>query len=275
MFRYFLIAFILFSAFFASAQTTDADTVKKSDETVLLIPFRPDLYVNEMTREMVKASGMDDKQILNFFRSELDIALAAELIKVCKVNTLLGSFTATSAEDVELLYEKVNYFLQEAIDLDAEKKEKKIPVLSKFEKKQSNKPEKKEAVIQKGELVSHRENPRDKFLNIKYSEKRLLPQIAQKYSADYLLFINQIEFTPDYSKPEKVTSGLYERKLKVHFSIFNKKGEFVFGSFAAVLFPNEMVKPNEIVKTTYAEAVAKIVALVPITLPESEEEEKK
>ncbi|RLD49553.1 MAG: hypothetical protein DRI94_11005, partial [Bacteroidetes bacterium] len=54
---------------------------------------------------------------------------------------------------------------------------------------------------------------------------------------DYFLFINQFEIRSDYSNPYSSGSGTYPRILKIHYSIYDAQGNFIFGSFAQTKLP--------------------------------------
>lgn len=231
----FLVSLNLFSQ--ELKQKTRAEKIK--DKIILVVPFNPILYNNEASKEMIEASGMKYKQVQNFMRIELDKQIHKVISDSCKSRSLLQSYTTQSDwDELENIYANSDYFLDEAMSFNSGKKpvSGKSNVATDREEKKKGKEEKKGAG-NRGELQSDVRNNPGKFLNVKFREKDFLKNLAKRANADYFLFISQFEIKGDYSDPYKIQNMTYNREIKVNFSIFDHRGEYLYGSYAIMEFP--------------------------------------
>jgi hypothetical protein len=83
-------------------------------------------------------------------------------------------------------------------------------------------------------------------MNVKLSHPELLKMLSDKYGVDLFVFINQLEIKTNYNDCIDFQLKIYEREIKVHFSIFDKYGKQLAGDVAISLFPSNSNDIGEI-----------------------------
>ncbi|MFH2142149.1 MAG: hypothetical protein ABIJ97_06990 [Bacteroidota bacterium] len=200
---------------------------KLKDIDILIIAYEPEMYINYEENDLIVESGKNPEQLNSFFRLNLDKTLVSEFNKYCSAFSLLNGFTHDTNDDLFILYANSSYLY--------EKLSKKNKNYTLFKSEDSEIAEKKQD-SQPGELVSVVSTNADKFLNVKYAEKDIVKNLARTYENDLFLVITQFEIKGDYSNPYAVNSKSYERRIKVHYSVYNKAAEFLQGGYSYLMF---------------------------------------
>lgn len=205
-------------------------------KTVLIIPFNTMLYHNDAARDIAQHGNMNYNKILNYFRLRFDKNLVDSLSDTCIAVSLLSSYTHTANEDLISFYNEISYFLSDAMDYNSKQNPPSLASKLALTKKEENKQKYKPAT-QKGEIRSPVTNTADKFLNIKFIDNEFIKSFCRKYNADLVLSINEFDIKGDYSSPYKVSMNSHNMVIKIHYSIFDYTGKYLFGSFAIAEYP--------------------------------------
>lgn len=231
--------------------------------TTIVVPFNPQLYNNQDSRMMCEKSEMTYGQLGNYVRTSFDSALTSYLKDSINVVNLISNTTTGTSSDVEKIYSVSKYSYTDRPE-PLEKKTKydmmrsKIP--ARFKKPT---PEEKKNGIKNGEVVSHKVDNSNRFMNVQFEDQEFINSVIMKYGAKYFLFINQFEILGDYSDPYKVAEKTYTRTIKVHYSIFSADGNFITGDFATGEFFAYENDIEEIAKKHFTPIAKKIARKIP------------
>ena len=229
---------------------------------VLIVPFDPKMYMSSLDKDIVKRTGMSFYQI----RDNMRYGICAETknqIKGISAVSLMHVDTSILQQDLHYIYSSIGYKYKVLPQEDlakAEQIEKENKPVEKikgsFNKliKKTDKEEAKEddpdlpsAEIYEGQIVTHSSSA-EKYMNTVIHNPNLLKILGQKYEADVFLFINQLDISDD-AKGESVglSSLVYERRLKMHYTIFDKNGKELYGGAAITHMPMMVTDMNKIV----------------------------
>ncbi len=222
---------ILYSAFFISlfsGKTTAQDASAPSDSTkhhkVLLIPYNPMMHLSDADNDIAEYSGKDQETLRKMFRMGLTQRINGKIFEVYDSQSLLTEYAKGNDDDLDMIYGSIGYSMENVIPL------KKDSVDSKGKKVKAKKEEKHDST----------------YMNVKLSHPELLKALSEKYGADLFVFINQFEIKTDYNDCINFQLKIYEREIKVHFSVFDKYGKQLAGDVAVSLFPSNSNDPGEI-----------------------------
>lgn len=242
------------------------------NKIVLVVPFNPTLYSNDASKEMIEQSGLKYKQVQNLLRIELDKSLHKAIADSCRSKGLLESFTTGGDNELDMIYSYSDYFFSEAMSYNPDRKplsdKSKLAIDKDDDPKKKKKKKKKDEeetpdIRSGGDLRSEVKNNSNKFFNVKFREKDFLKNYSKKDNIDYFLFINQFEIKGDYSDPYKAGNNSYAREIKIHFSIFNHDGEYLYGSFATIEFPAKINDPEKLAKNYFMKLAREVVKNIP------------
>ena len=202
---------------------------------VLIVPFFPYMYLVDDEFRFAKANNKTHKQILNYFRQSLDNEIITIIGDSIKCISLLNSTTQNSEDYLTAIYQLARYDYISPMQMRFPKNKTKFYIkpkdIKQYEKHNSRK------AIKNGQIESKVVDRNQQLFNINFADKKILQKTSQHFGNDYFLFINQFEIRSDYSNPYSSGSGTYPRTIKIHYSIYDSQGNFIFGSFAQTKLP--------------------------------------
>ncbi len=202
---------------------------------ILVVPFFPYMYLVDDEFRFAKANNKTHKQILNYFRQSLDNEVIKILGDSINCISLLNNTTQDNQDYLTALYQFARYDYVSPMQMKFPKNKTKFYIkpkdIEKYEKHTSRK------AIKDGQIESKVVDRNTQLFNISFANKKILQKTAQHFGNDYFLFINQFEIRSDYSNPYSSGNGTYPRIIKIHYSIYDYKGNFVFGSFSQTKLP--------------------------------------
>jgi hypothetical protein len=74
------------------------------------------------------------------------------------------------------------------------------------------------------------------YLNAVITDPNLLPHLTEKYGVKMFVFINQVEIYTNYDKYLDEENKIYERQIKLHYSVYDTKGGQILGDLAVINF---------------------------------------
>lgn len=260
---------------YAYGQTDSIKIAKRKlaiqNKLILVVPFNTKLYNNEASKDMIETTGLKYNQVQNILRAGLDKSIHSVIADSCRSVKLLESFTTGTDNDLDMIYSYSDYFFDEAQSYNPKKK----PLFGKSkiakdndegaeDKKKSKAKKKEQESKYDGELRSEVRNNANKFLHVKFREKDFLKNYSKKDNIDYFLFINQFEIKGDYSDPYKISNQTNARELKVHFSIFDHDGKFIYGSYAIEEIPSTINDPRKVADYYFVKLAKEIIKNIPL-----------
>jgi hypothetical protein len=226
---------VLFSALFAYGQNT-------TKLNIVLVPFRPKLYMGLYDAPINKATKWDAKKIKYFFRKNTNALLATELkLKYGCID--LCSDTAKYALDLAYLYSNSSTSLIKLNNTES-------PSIKNTNTNKS---------IKKGRLVNTSVNLDLYYTHTKPNSLEVWKAFEKRFKSDVYVTINQFDMVPDDMNEIIKNENSTSRELKIHYSVFNQKGEHIFGDYAAILFPKTENNP-ELILSKYLKPLIKSIS---------------
>jgi hypothetical protein len=253
---------ISLSAFAQTSVLSPAGTENDSVRSrVIIIPYNPIFYLSDVDRDLAAANKKDVATIRQDFRQGLDASLYLTLkAEEHDAKSLLRNSGAAIAKELPAIYANLDYHYAQPLTGSENQKPKK-------EKK--NKTPKVVAGPGPGEIgaASHGAaagdldnsdiviftQDKDKlgYMNVSVKDSTLLPQLAQKFNADYFLFINQFELAIDHNDCIDLANKIYNREIKVHYSVFNAEGKQIKGDKVIAKIPSNEYDVEEIIRKNF------------------------
>lgn len=282
--KYLLTLVLLAFSFSLSAQdntmtpsnnsTDPAGSVAKAK--VLLIPYEPRLYMSRIDRKISENTGLSMYQIKQRMRYGLQHQLFAAV-----ADQKFGALSMLNADDQEIqkdlmyIYNSIGYKYTvmpvEAEEEAAEPQKGLDKLKGLFTTGDGDDVVAPEPGNEQQEVYSNEE----RYMNTTIINPNLFNFLGSKYESDYYVFVNQLDITDEVgSDSYSYAKNNHMRRIKVHYTIFDKLGNQVYGGASIAYFPGKVNDLNGIIKG-YFPAVAKGIAKhLPGALLTEEEKER-
>jgi len=239
------------------------DDIQPLYHTVLLVPFEDQMYMSDADDDIAQGSALkDERSIKNRFRDGLMISLTAGSKLRYKAIALDARDTAKQS-DLYKAYSAIKYKYEEVPKTGEEKKTNSLFTVS------NDKPG--GTSVEKGQIVS-REDHLEKYMKTIVKKQDVLDYLFKKYNADLFLFISQFEIKNDVSDLSGFAYGDFKREARVHYTFYDKNGNFVSGGIAEVAFSSQIKDINQIVSGNFSDLAGQVFSA--IFQKEKENEEK-
>ena len=269
-----IVCIFLFSGFNAQENTFQKKGNVKSDQEiyaegrpeysrVLIIPFEPKMYISSADKEISSRTKLTHQEIRENMRYGISNQMRHAVGKGMKSVSLLHIDTGAVGRDLGYIYNSIGYKYKplpaEDVARNKQNEDDQKPVnrlkgsFNKLIKHDNLDP--KETTggtrIKNGQIqstVSYGE----KFMNTSIHNPNLLKVLSAKYQADVFLFINELNIEAAAPASRAGLSTLsYKRKVKVHYTIFNKDGKELHGGAAIVHMPSATNDMNKIINNYF------------------------
>ena len=230
---------------------------------VLIIPFEPKMYISSADKEIASRTKLTHQEIRENMRYGISNQMRHAVGKGMKSVSLLHIDTGAVGRDLGYIYNSIGYkykpLPEDDIARNKQNEEDLKPVnklkgsLNKLIKHDNLAPKESngETRIKNGQIhstVSYGE----KFMNTSIRNPSLLKVLSAKYQADVFLFINELNIEAAAPASRSGLSTLsYKRKVKVHYTIFNKDGKELHGGAAIVYMPSTTNDMNKIINNYF------------------------
>ncbi len=208
------------------------DRNSDSKNKVMLIPFEPKLYMSEIDYKICSETKLSPKEVKEQFRDGLNeqISFAFKSEKISSVD--LMSDTSKFKKELYSIYSNLSYAYQ------------KVPDQNNY---QPPKKEKDKKEINKGQIIVET-NTDERFMNAKVTNAKLIPLLGAKYKCNYFVFVNQLDIKASgNSKPGQISTGLENRKITVHYTVFSLDAKEINSGIAEEEFSTTLNNPNKII----------------------------
>lgn len=231
---------------------------------VLIIPFEPKMYISSADKDIANRTSLTHQEIRDNMRYGISDHMKHAVGKGMKSVSLMHIDTGDVGGDLGYIYNSIGYKYKplplEDVASNKQNEENAKPInklkgsfnkLIKHDNEASKETETGGARIQDGQIhstVSHGE----KFMNTSIHNPNLLKVLSAKYDVDVFLFINELDIEAAASESRTGLSSLsYKRKVKVHYTIFDKDGNELHGGAAIVYMPSTTNDMNKIVNNYF------------------------
>ncbi|MFT7611806.1 MAG: hypothetical protein ACI9J3_000753 [Parvicellaceae bacterium] len=278
-----LIALIL-SVGYSNAQNSNGIVTGKTTDQVayndgehlqnhkaLIIPFESKMYMSGIDKEISAKTGMSFEQIRQNMRFGLSNMMMTEMHDKMETVSLMHVDTGDVEKELGYIYSSIGYHYSEipeeqlipveaiAPDDDAATKDKLKYKLNKFSNNVKNKvssigsekeeaPKKSSGTVN-GEVVTTYDK-KQRYMETSIHNPNLLTQLNTKFGADVFIFINQMDIVNGASPSQKgLATDEYNRKIKVHYTIFDLSGKKISTGASISYFSNNTNDMNVIIKS--------------------------
>jgi hypothetical protein len=217
------------------AGTSDSSAVVKRN-SVLVIPYRPAMHFSDTDTDISSGSEMNVSEMRAILRSGIIKELNKKFAEVYDVKGLKNDFVMDNNTDVEALYHAV-YFGSDSVYPLKDPERFAVKDTSREKKSTTKKPSKIK--------------PETTYINVGVYDKELIPDLAEKQEADYIIFLNEIDINTHFDDCLNLALKIYRRDLKVHYTIFDKRGKQVYGDVAVSHFGSNSNDVNEIMEKNF------------------------
>jgi len=256
MFKHFLLLVILSVLTTAvnaqdetSAQGNSVLYSTNSAPDVLLMPMIDKMFLSNVTHEIGRYNDMDFKEVRSFFKDYISdfTPLSA------------GSWNVSPVPDS--LVKKIHVaqgFDYDLITTPSKKEESQIQkIWNQLQKQQSFTQTKRGVYLENGEIKEFYDG-KSRFMNAVVDTAWVFGNVLASSEEDYLLFINELDINKP--SPTEANFGSRDRTLKLHFTLYNSKGERVYGNAAFSTFDPEVLDIYEIANSALLSAINRMLA---------------
>jgi hypothetical protein len=223
------------------APVIEKDETEEEDEPsgttkIMIIPFNPSYYKLDVDKE-AKAykSEKKEQEIKAWFSFGLDENISPRILNINhEKKTLLNDYSADSDNDLKAIYGSIDYQYEKRDKKYAKKNQMLIDNLMGKIKQTRN--------SMNVEQNYESDKKHKEYVNAVITDPTLLPHLSEKYGVHLFVFINQFEIFTDYKKCIDVENKIYQRQIKLHFSIYDGTGEQLYGDLAIVVFYPNLTK---------------------------------
>ena len=223
----FVVQFFGVKAQVAGTEEINADTVYKK---VLLIPYPPMMHLSDADQHIAEFMGTTNERIRSEFRYGITRNVNMQLMKNYPTYSLLAIPSEENEKTLDMIYGSINYRMDTVFPVSH-------PVKDSAQKK---------SIFSKSKTSKVKEIHDLMFMNATLSHPALLTHLAEKYSTDLFVFLNQFEIITNYDDCLDLALKIYRRQIKVHYSVYELHGKELYGDVAVVDFPSNSNDTREI-----------------------------
>jgi hypothetical protein len=232
----------------------------KGSSKILLVPYDPRMFISDVNRELEEAHQTHINEIRTILRESLSQIVAVELGKSHSVTDLLNDGDEGMESDIRRVYSAItwDYIPVSAPDSSGKKKARRA-------EEQAG----RGVNIEAGELKTYYDN-RDRFMDARIVDTKIIDYIKNKYNSDYILLLNELDIRIKKGAAAGVSNGA--RQVKVHFTLFDRKGNRIGGTAAYFDYSGKTTDVFNLMKSGFGKVASDIHAMIGSTpvLPKEE-----
>ena len=241
------IAFICFCFIAGIVHAQSGEVYKPTKQKVMIIPFNPYNYLSDADRELAKINDRNPEEISTLFRYGLNYDLSARILSRDSYDILTDT-TIDSQKDLFLIYSSIHYQFEKPMDAFAKDSEENKSIREPDLFGNGGEPDEKDETIKLFEKKETVESTGDKkYLNAVITHPEIFANLQKKYGTDLFLFINQFELITNYSHCLDRSKNYFERKVVVHYSVYDVNGKQLKGDAVEVTFSSGETNIDKII----------------------------
>jgi len=230
-----IVAAILSFTVFSSVAIAAADSsLASAKQSVLVIPYMPAMHLSDADPDLSHGSEMPMPDMRKALRDGLIKSLNRNFAEIYDMKGESADFVANDNRETDIIYHTVVFESDSVYPL-------KYP--SKFALR--------DTIVKKNGKVVKKIKPESKYINVGIYDPALVPDLSKKYDADYVIFINELDIKTHFEDCLDLAMKIYRRDYLVHYSIFDKLGNQVYGDIAVVNSDSNTNDVNDIVNKNF------------------------
>jgi hypothetical protein len=235
---------------------------KQSSDTlnthkVMLIPYDPRYYLSDADRDLAEQSQMDVFKIRNNFRQNIDRQIQRQITGSYQCISLLNDTADVLEETMYRVLGRTGYKYEKAIPITPKQQDDE-PIIK---LKVPGAPDHKDSKT----AINYIPVKADAmYMNaVVKNPQELFKELYEQYQADIFVFLTQFEIKTNYNSCLDIANKIYKREIMVHFSIYDKSGKLMAGSYATAALPSNENHPNKIMGDSFPELARYIAGCLP------------
>jgi hypothetical protein len=235
---------LLFSAgslslFSQSVQHEKKEETDSIEHRVMLIPYDPRFYLSDADKEIAEQSKKSPEQIRRTIHRTSEWYVYREIRKRYPVISLLENDT------IESYIEAAGSIFSNAAYAYAH------PLVAHPVPKINVKDPNKDAADSRIASRYLNDDSRVEFMNANVNKKEVFQKLSLQFNADLFVMLTQFEFKTNYKTCLDIANKIYQREIKLHFTIYDKTGKLVGGNYAVAFIPSNVNNLDEIIKSCF------------------------
>lgn len=238
------------------AYAQEKDTLES--HKVMLIPYDSKYYLSDADRDIAEQSKLEPVKFRSDFRHSIDRNIQRAIRGSYECISLLND----TADELEVTLQKVlsrtGYRYEKTIPITPKPLDENNEVI-KIKNTSSKEHEDSKTASQ---YIPVKNNAM--YMNAVVSKPtELFTELYDQYQADIFVFITQLEIKTNYSSCMDIANKIYRREVMVHFSVYDKQGRLLAGSYATSFFPSNSNNSNKIIGDCFPELARYIAGCLP------------
>ena len=221
---------LVLASFSLLGQTSDSLPERKM--SVMAIPYMPAMHLSDADQDIAEESQMDINEVRSEFRKGIVKKMNQRFVEVYDAQIPNQSFVANNNGDIDMIYHSLAF---ETDSTSPMKDPKKFAI--------------KDTTIT-GKKTKKKEIDKT-YIDAVPRDPELLPSFSKKYNADYFIILNEFDIKTHFDDCIDLALKIYRRDLKIHYSIYNSRGEKLYGDVAVVHFPSNENRVDQIVDQNF------------------------
>lgn len=198
---------------------------------VLVVPYQPGMHLSDADMDISAYSGKDLMEVRRAIREGLVRDLRSHLVGNQEVSILRTDHVGDDDNDEQNVY-RSTYFVQDTV----------WPVLHPVKDTAKTK---KMSLLQKGGKAADKKEIT--YINVGFHDQGLLAELGRDYGADVVIFLNEFDIKTSKKDCIDPARNIYDRELRLHYSIFDVRSKQVYGDMAVVHSNSAVNDVDEIV----------------------------
>jgi hypothetical protein len=248
-----LICFLLLTVQAAFAQEKDSLQAHK----VMLIPYDPRYYLSDADRDIIEQSQKDAARIRAEFRHSIDRNVQRAIRGSYECISLLNDTADILEETMYHVLGRTGYRYEKAIPITPKPVEDE-QVVSKIKTDPKDHEDSKTA----SQYIPVKNNAMYMHAVVSKPEE-LFAALYEQYQADIFVFLTQMEIKTNYNSCLDIANKIYRREVMLHFTVYNKEGRLLAGSYATSYFPSNSNNANKIIGDCFPELGRYVAGCLP------------
>ena len=85
------------------------------------------------------------------------------------------------------------------------------------------------------------------YMKADIRNKSVLDSLANQFGTDIFVFLTQFEIKTNYKSCLDIANQIYEREIRLHFTIYDRNGKLINGNYAVATIPSNVNQMDEII----------------------------
>ena len=245
-----------------SAMNTSAQESASKDSIpahkVMLIPYDSRYYLSDADRDILEQSHMEAERFRSSFRMSVDRHVQRAIRGSYDCISLLNDTADALEETMYMVLGRTGYKYEKAIPITP-----KPPAGPVDEFKRKNSSSKEFEDSKTATIYIPVEKDALYMRAIVSKPEDLFARLNREYQADIFVFLTQFEIKTNYKSCLDIANKIYRREVMVHFTIYDKQGRLIAGSYATSYFPSDSNNANTIIGNCFPEIAGYIAGCLP------------